>query len=110
MQNTRLNSIVNVVGVQVQRQLQNPWRRLATMTISLLFGVFLGIAIAATAGQRAYWDVSAAALVVLFTEALSWLFYSSRWRFRQTLWGESLNALKIGIIYGLFLIAFMLGS
>jgi uncharacterized membrane protein YoaK (UPF0700 family) len=110
MQNTRLNSIFSVLGMQVQQQLQNPWRRLATMTISLLFGVFLGIAISATAGQKAYWDVGAAALVVLLTEVLSWLFYSSRWKFRQTLWGEALNALKVGMIYGLFLIAFMLGS
>jgi Protein of unknown function (DUF565) len=110
MQNTRLNGIVTVLGSQIQRQLQNPWRRLATLVIALLLGIFLGVAISATAGQRAYWDVGAAALVALSTEALSWLFYSSRWNFRQTLWGEALNALKLGIIYGLFLIAFMLGS
>lgn len=110
MQNTRLNGIVGVLGTQVQQQLRNPWRRLATMFIALLFGIYLGVAIAATAGQSAYWDISAAALVVVFTESLSWLFYSGRWNFRQTLWGEAFNALKIGMVYGLFLIAFMLGS
>jgi Protein of unknown function (DUF565) len=110
MQNTRLNGIVTILGEQLQRQLQNPWRRLATLAIALLFGVLLGIGISATAGQIAYLDVVAAGLVVLLTEVISWLFYGDRWKAKHKLWGEALNALKLGIIYGLFLIAFMLGS
>lgn len=109
MQNTRLNGILGALGQQVQNQLQNPWRRLATLAIALLFGIFLGIAISATAGAKSYLDVTVAGIVVLLTEVTSWLFYSRK-GFQQSLWGEALNALKIGVIYGLFLIAFMLGS
>lgn len=109
MQNTRLNGILNALGQQVQNQLQNPWRRWATLLIALLFGIFLGIAISATAGARSELDVTVAGIVVLLTELMSWLFYSRR-QFQKSLWGEALNALKLGVIYGLFLIAFMLGS
>jgi hypothetical protein len=47
---------------------------------------------------------------VLATEVISWLFHRNRWNIRQSLLGEALNAMKLGLIYGLFLIAFMLGS
>lgn len=109
MQNTRINGILGALGQQVQNQFQNPWRRLATLVIALLFGVLLGIGISASAGQLAYLDVTVAGLVVLLTEVISWLFYSRK-ATKTALWAESLNALKLGIIYGLFLIAFMLGS
>ncbi|MGB8702607.1 MAG: DUF565 domain-containing protein [Thermosynechococcaceae cyanobacterium] len=110
MQNTRLNTLFSVFGQQVRLQLQNPWRRLATLAIALLFGVLLGIGISATTGQLAYLDVAAAGIVVLATEVISAMFYRNRWGAKQSLWGEALNALKLGVIYGLFLIAFMLGS
>jgi hypothetical protein len=110
MQNTRLNGILGALGQQIQIQLKNPWRRWATLVIALLFGVFLGIGISATTGQLAYWDVAVAALLVLATEVISWLFHRRRGSIRGLLWGEALNAMKLGIIYGLFLIAFMLGS
>jgi Protein of unknown function (DUF565) len=110
MQNTRLNGILSALGQRVQAQLQNPWRRLATLAISLLFGVLLGIGISASAGQLAYLDVTAAGVVVLLTECISWLFYGRKDVKQRPLWVEALNALKLGIIYGLFLIAFMLGS
>ncbi|WP_404787464.1 DUF565 domain-containing protein [Altericista sp. CCNU0014] len=109
MQNTRLNGILSALGQQVRNQLQNPWRRWATLTIALLFGIFLGIAISATAGAKSELDVTVAAIVVIVTELISWLFYSRK-PFQQSWWGEALNALKLGVIYGLFLIAFMLGS
>ncbi|HEY9828530.1 MAG TPA: DUF565 domain-containing protein [Stenomitos sp.] len=109
MQNTRLNRLVDGLGQQIQDQLQNPWRRLASLVLALLLGVVLGIGISATAGQWAYLDVTVAAVMVLVTELISWLFYG-RSGARRSLWGEALNALKLGVIYGLFLIAFMLGS
>lgn len=109
MQNTRLNRLVDDLGQQIQDQLQNPWRRLASLGLALLFGVVLSVGISATAGQWAYLDVTVAAVMVLLTELISWLFYG-RVGVRRSLWGEALNALKLGVIYGLFLIAFMLGS
>lgn len=110
MQNTRLTTLVNTLGLQLKREMRNPWRRLATLAIALLFGVYLGAAIASTAGQLAEIDIVAAGLVAIAVEVISWLFYRSKLGLSASLWGEALNALKFGIIYGLFLIAFMLGS
>ena len=110
MQNTRLNTLIAGVGQQINQELRNPWRRISVLVMALLFGIYLGISFAAIAGQTQYIDVSTAALAMLFTELVSWLFYSSRWHARRSIWGEALNALKVGLIYGLFLIAFMLGS
>ncbi len=110
MQNTRLSTLVDAAGNQLRKEFRNPWRRLSLIVMSLLFGVYLGTALASTAGQIGYIDVVASALVALVAEAISWLFYSSRWNVRATLWGEAINAVKFGLLYGLFLIAFLLGS
>ncbi len=110
MQQTRLNTLLDRLGTQVQVQLKNPWRRLATLMIAILFGVFLGLAISSTAGQVGYLDIVASALVAIAAEVISAIFYSDRWKLRQTLFGEILNALKFGVLYGLFLVAFLLGS
>ena len=109
MQNTRLSTLVDTVGSQLRRELRNPWRRLSLIVMSLLFGVYLGAALASTAGQVGHIDIIASALVALAAEVMSWLFYSRR-NIRVTLWGEALNAVKFGLLYGLFLIAFLLGS
>jgi CHASE2 domain-containing sensor protein len=110
MQNTRLNNLADTLINQLRQVFRNPWRRLALVVISLLFGIYLGSAIAAVSGQLGYWDITVAAIVALFTEAVSWIFYSGRWNFKRSILGEALNALKIGVIYGLFIIAFILGS
>ncbi len=110
MQNTRLNTLITAIGRQIRQQLRNPWRRIAVMVIALLFGIYLGVSFAAVAGQLAYLDITVSAVILLLTEVISWLFYGRRWNANQSLWGEALNSLKLGITYGLFVIAFMLGS
>lgn len=110
MQNTRLNNLLDAVATQLRQWLFNPWRRLSVIIISLLFGNFLGTAISTTAGQAADWDIIAAGILVILTEISSRVFYSRSWRERRSLWVESLNSLKIGLIYSLFLEAFKLGS
>lgn len=111
MQNTRLNNLVDVVGARLAGWLRNPWRRLSLMVISLLLGIFLGTAISTSAGQVAEWDIIAAAILVVFTESASWIFYSvTRRRGMRSLVIDMLNALKIGLTYSLFVEAFKLGS
>lgn len=110
MQNTRLNTLITTLNQQFRQELRNPWRRLSFFIIALLFGIYLGTAIAAIAGQLGYLDITVAGIVVLFTEVVSWVFYTNRLNFKRSIWGEALNALKIGLIYGLFVIAFILGS
>ncbi|MGH2414654.1 MAG: DUF565 domain-containing protein [Microcystaceae cyanobacterium] len=112
MQRTRLNTLVDVAGGRIEEFFSNPWRRISLILISILLGFFTGVTIATTSGQTARWDVVAAGLLLLFTELISRWFYGSnrRGKERQALWVEMLNFFKIGIVYGLFLEAFKLGS
>jgi len=112
MQQTRLNTLVVSLTRQLSLWLVNPWRRLSVVLISLLFGHFFGIAIAAYTGQAAEQDILIAAILVVVTEVIS------RWIYRQPLGAgkrrsllpEALNAWKLGITYSLFVEAFKLGS
>ncbi|MCL1473116.1 DUF565 domain-containing protein [Argonema antarcticum] len=111
MQNTRLNNLVDSIASQAGGWFRNPWRRLSLITIALLSGVFLGTAIPTTAGQAADWDIVGAALLVIFTELSSRIFYrTNRQGVSRSLLIEMLNALKIGLTYSLFIEAFKLGS
>ncbi|MEA5420561.1 DUF565 domain-containing protein [Spirulina sp. CCNP1310] len=112
MQETRLNQLLNNAGDRATQWANNPWRRLSLVLLALLFGFFLANGIATTAGQLAYWDVSLSALCVVLIEIVNRLAYGlSRQRTRPgVLWGDILNALKLGFIYGFILEAFKLGS
>ncbi|MEL6470259.1 MAG: DUF565 domain-containing protein [Cyanobacteria bacterium J06623_4] len=134
MQRTRLNTLVSQASLQLRQWAFNPWRRLAVLVISLLFGNFFATAISATAGQAAKLDVTASAILVILVEAISWLYYRTQakpsptadrqagnmvgsrltteappMRSRSTTL-EALNAFKLGMVYGLFVEAFKLGS
>lgn len=109
MQNTRLNNLFAAVGGQFRRWLFNPWRRLSAIAISFLFGFFLGTAVSTTAGQAADWDIIAAGILVALGEIIDRIYYHRRQQARS-FWVESLNALKIGLTYSLFIEAFKLGS
>lgn len=110
MQNTRLNSLVDVASERFGQWLRNPWRRISLLVISVLFGVFLGTAISTIAGQRANLDISVAAILVVLTEAISWVVYRTKRPISNSLLVQILNALKIGLTYSLFVEAFKLGS
>ncbi len=109
MQNTRLNNLFAALGGQLGRWLFNPWRRLSLLAISLLFGFFLGTAVSTSAGQAADWDIVAAGILVLLSEIIDRIYYRRRVG-ERSFWIESLNALKIGLTYSLFIEAFKLGS
>ncbi|MGQ4650512.1 DUF565 domain-containing protein [Lyngbya aestuarii] len=118
MQNTRLNNLFDFILAQLRLWFANPWRRVSLILISLLLGIFLGTAISTTAGQTADWDVVAAGILILFTETVSRVVYGGARRrtpsaeglSKSSLLSESVNALKIGLTYSMFLEAFKLGS
>lgn len=110
MQNTRLNTLIDDIAGRFGQWLRNPWRRLSLLIISLLFGMFLGSAISTIAGQQANLDITAAAILLLITETINRLVYSTNRPFSQSLLIQILNALKIGVTYSLFVEAFKLGS
>lgn len=111
MQNTRLNTLVVSTSNQLGILFSNPWRRLSLQIMSLLFGFFLGTAISTETGQSGQWDVPAAALLVIFTELYSRFFYTTRKSgMQRSLLTESLNLIKFGLTFSLFIEAFKLGS
>lgn len=121
MQNTRLNTLIDRVGNQFNRWSENPWRRLSLIIISLLFGNFLASAISTTTGQRTDLDAFISILLLAVVESISWLTYGTRFGQRQLVennliigqrpfWIAILNSLKLGLVYGLFIEAFKLGS
>ncbi len=110
MQNTRLTNLFDAIARRLGQWFLNPWRRLSLLTISFLLGFFLGTAISTIAGQRGTLDILIAGILVVFTEVTSRIFYSRSFMARQALWVESLNLLKVGFIYSMFVEAFKLGS
>lgn len=111
MQNTRLNALIDGILGQFGGWFRNPWRRLSLLVISVLGGNFLATAVSTISGQKADLDIVVAALLVMFTELVSWLIYRGRPTGEgRSLGLETLNGLKLGLTYGLFVEAFKLGS
>ena len=109
MQRTRLSTLVEQAGQRFSQWVFNPWRRLSLAIICLLFGNFFATAISATAGQTAEIDILVAAILVAMVELISWLYHRSRSSDRRVV-SEMLNSFKLGMVYGLFVEAFKLGS
>ena len=109
MQRTRLSTLVEQAGQRFSQWVFNPWRRLSLAIICLLFGNFFATAISATAGQTAEIDILVAAILVAMVELISWLYHRSRSNDRRVV-SEMLNSFKLGMVYGLFVEAFKLGS
>ena len=121
MQNTRLSTLIDRIFQQFTQWAENPWRRLSLIIISLLFGNFLSSAIATSTGQKTDLDIVVSAILAIGVELISWLTYGTSFGQRKPgkynlLLGQRpiliaiLNNLKIGLIYGLFVEAFKLGS
>lgn len=121
MQNTRLSTLIDRISQQFNQWAENPWRRSSIIIISLLFGNFLSSAIATSTGQKAGLDIVVSSILVVGAEVISWLTYGSTFGQRKPgkynlILGKRpiliaiLNNLKIGLIYGLFVEAFKLGS
>jgi membrane protease YdiL (CAAX protease family) len=113
MQNTRLNTLIDRLVKQLTNWAQNPWRRISLIIICLLLGNFLASAIVTTMGQLAELDITVSLVMVAIVELISWLRYSKIGRNesgQRSLWIVMLDSLKLGVMYGLFLEAFKLGS
>ena len=110
MQRTRLSTLVDQASQRFSQWIFNPWRRISLAVISLLFGNFFATAISATAGQKAEIDILIAAILVAVVELISWLYHRSRLVEQRTVLPELLNSFKLGMVYGLFVEAFKLGS
>lgn len=117
MQNTRLSTIISVNVEKISQWSRNPWRRISFILISLLLGFFLASVVSTVSGAKSEQDIVSAAIVVLIVELTNRYVYGAK---RVTsidgslaprlLTTEILNSIKLGLVYGLFLDAFKLGS
>jgi Protein of unknown function (DUF565) len=115
MQNTRLNTLIDRQVQKFNQWVQNPWRRTSLLIISLLLGNFLASAIATTTGQWTNLDITVSLVMVVIVELISKLKYSNLGKpdsigGQRPLWIAILDSLKLGLMYGLFLEGFKLGS
>jgi len=121
MQNTRLNTLIDRINQQFIQWSENPWRRLSLLIISLLSGNFLATAISTFSGQSGDQDISISLILLTIVESISWLTYGTALGRRKlveanviigqrSIWIAILNSLKLGLVYGLFVEAFKIGS
>lgn len=110
MQRTRLNTLFDNTQTRLNQLFTNPWRRISLNLISLLFGFFVGQAVSTTAGQEAYWDISIAVFLILFTETISRMAYCKIQQLKKNIWLNILNIFKIGFVYSLYFEALKLAS
>lgn len=110
MQNTRLNTLVDTTLARLNQWLSNPWRRTSVQLLGFLFGFVAGQFIASIAGQRANLDVTMAGIFLGITESYSWFIYRYNSEWSKLLFFQTLNWLKIGFMYCMFMEAFKLAS
>jgi hypothetical protein len=71
MQNTRLNTLLDVNFGRLSQWAQNPWRRTSLAIISILLGFFLASFISTTFGARSEWDVLVAGVIAFLAELIT---------------------------------------
>lgn len=123
MQRTRLNLLFDATFNRLTRFFQNPWRKIALITIFLLLGNFLATVFPPAVGQTTNWDPIVAAAITFIFEVVSLIYYKYGDRQQSLLEPvpppasprtqfvlELLNVFKIGMLYGLIVSAINVGS
>lgn len=82
---------------------------LSLNVISLMLGFFLSNILSTIPAQTGDWGIVSAAIIVTINEIISKIIYF--WKIQNNhIFINLINGIKIGIIYGLFVDAFKLGS
>lgn len=76
--------------------------------IYLLLGFFISTTLSTISAQTGDWGIIASAIIVSWSEIISKIIYKNLKKNKFIL--SNINYVKIGIIYGLFVDAFKLGS
>ena len=91
----------------IQKLINNKFHGLSMQLASLLFGFYLSTILSTFPAQTGDWSIVSASIIVTFNEVLSKLLYKYQ---PKIILINLINLIKIGIIYGLFVDAFKLGS
>lgn len=87
--------------------LNEPVHTMVAASLAILFGFFSATSAATIIGSVADWDPLAAAVLLVWTEAFTRVYYSAK---EKTLVLRLANAFKIGLIYGMAVDAFKLST
>lgn len=103
-----ISYLITIRSYLFRRKLKN----LSISILNMLLGFFISTALSTIPAQTGDWGIIAAAIIVTFYELISKLIYPIP---RSTIdneliIGKQINNIKIGILYGLFVDAFKLGS
>lgn len=90
-----------------ERFLDNPIRLLSAASLSILFGFFSATSASTIIGSVADWDPLAAAVLLIWTEGFTKIYYRREKKSRLL---RLINAFKIGLIYGMTVDAFKLST
>lgn len=127
MQRTRLNVILDNNYRRFLFFFENPWRKITLLLLFLLLGNFLATVFPPAIGQTPTWDPVVALVIVLSTELFSFFYYKRGDRRppldtpaieqaatiavnQKRFVFDLLNALKIGLLYGITVSAINVGS
>nr|P34813.1 RecName: Full=Uncharacterized protein ycf20 [Aglaothamnion neglectum]AAA18512.1 unknown [Aglaothamnion neglectum] len=97
--------ILYIIGQYLYYHINN----LSLQLISLFLGYFFCTIICSIPKETGDWGLITALLIVGINETMSALIYSYK-KYENNIIVKTINGIKIGIIYGLFVDSFKLGS
>ena len=101
-------SILTQFTILIKHNIKSRLNYLSLQLISLFLGFYIATIISTMPSQTGDWGIIAGAIIVTFNESLSKIIY--RFNNNRVALIYIVNCIKIGIIYGLFVDAFKLGS
>nr|YP_009315715.1 Hypothetical protein ycf20 [Trichogloeopsis pedicellata]SCW24373.1 Hypothetical protein ycf20 [Trichogloeopsis pedicellata] len=111
MKKTNLNQLTEYIVNIIRQTHKNKINSLSLSILYMLLGFFISTTLSTIPGQTGDWGIIGAAVIVTFYERISQQTYPLRFKNSLThVFINRINYIKIGILYGLFVDAFKLGS
>lgn len=112
MLQTRLEKLLTYTLSSITYLLYRKLTNLSISILNMLLGFFISTALSTIPGQTGDWGIIAAAIIVTFYEVISKIIYpiDQIVNRSESIVRKQINNIKIGILYGLFVDAFKLGS
>nr|YP_009314900.1 Hypothetical protein ycf20 [Scinaia undulata]SCW23355.1 Hypothetical protein ycf20 [Scinaia undulata] len=109
MHKTSLESIIDYCFHNTEKIFHSKLHELGLNILCILLGFFISTSLSTIPGQTGDWGIIGAAIIVGFYELVSQKIYLTH-ASKNIPATQRLNNMKVGIIYGLFVDAFKLGS
>ena len=113
---TNLEIQINFITNKIQNVINYKLTTLSIQLLSILLGFFISTALSTIPAQTGDWGIIASAIIITNQEIISKIIYQKTTKdyfTNKLIFYTSLkycNSIKIGILYGLFVDAFKLGS